>query len=125
MKNDNPWLRYAKDDIDTLNILIGTELYRVICFHAQQLAEKSLKAYLFAQGIEIPKTHDVAYLFAKSQLNIKINRHELDLLSSVYIDTRYPPDFGLLPAGEPREKEAELAVKAAQYLHNQIIKILK
>ncbi|RLF37590.1 MAG: hypothetical protein DRN21_06230 [Thermoplasmata archaeon] len=45
---------------------------------------------------------------------------EILFLSSVYIDTRYPPDVGLLPKGEPTETDAELAVKAVRKLKKWI-----
>lgn len=34
-------------------------------FHAQQVAEKSLKAWLSGIGIEYPKTHDLGLLLAR------------------------------------------------------------
>jgi len=37
-------------------------VYEAICFHAQQCAEKYLKALLEEQGVEVPKTHDLVVL---------------------------------------------------------------
>lgn len=34
----------------------------IVCFHAQQCAEKSLKAVLLDQGGEAPRTHDLERL---------------------------------------------------------------
>jgi HEPN domain-containing protein len=34
----------------------------IICFHAQQAAEKYVKAYLTIHGVEFPKTHDIGLL---------------------------------------------------------------
>lgn len=38
--------------------------YDLICFHAQQCAEKCLKALLVGQGNEFPKTHDLTEIAA-------------------------------------------------------------
>lgn len=37
-------------------------LWEDLCFHAQQAAEKALKAVLVARAIEFPKSHDVRLL---------------------------------------------------------------
>jgi len=44
MSKTNPWLIFAKDDLGTLDALEQKPIPRVTCFHAQQLAEKTLKA---------------------------------------------------------------------------------
>jgi len=36
-----------------------------ICFHAQQCAEKYLKAYLIFNGKEVRRTHDIAELISQ------------------------------------------------------------
>jgi len=36
--------------------------YRLIAYHAQQCAEKYLKAYLVFQGVDFPFTHNIARL---------------------------------------------------------------
>ncbi len=35
-----------------------------LCFHAQQAAEKAIKALLVAQGIEFPYVHDLVFLLS-------------------------------------------------------------
>jgi HEPN domain-containing protein len=35
-----------------------------VCFHAQQCAEKYLKALLVLRGLEFPRTHDLSQLIA-------------------------------------------------------------
>ncbi|MBW1960508.1 MAG: HEPN domain-containing protein [Deltaproteobacteria bacterium] len=35
-----------------------------VCFHAQQCAEKYLKAFLTFKNIDFPKTHDIGELLA-------------------------------------------------------------
>jgi len=60
------WLAYADEDLRLarhgLTMTIATPPYRLIAHHAQQCAEKCLKAYLVLQGVDFPYTHNVAYL---------------------------------------------------------------
>lgn len=117
---------YAKEDFETIKSLQNTNLRRSICFHAQQTAEKSLKAYLFALEKPIPRIHDISRLFLETKLEIPKNLHQSDLefLSSIYIETRYPHDIGLLPDGEPNATDVNRAIKAAETIFNLVNRYL-
>jgi HEPN domain-containing protein len=57
------WLRYAKADLALAQVpLPAGGLYALLCFHAQQAAEKSLKAVLMQHGIAPPRTHNLETL---------------------------------------------------------------
>lgn len=58
------WLEYADIDLRAGEKLAGdAEVALVVCFHAQQAAEKALKAYLCHIGVaQVPKTHDLEHL---------------------------------------------------------------
>ena len=57
------WLRYAKADLALARVpLPQGGLYELLCFHAQQAAEKSVKAVLLHYGIEPPRTHNLERL---------------------------------------------------------------
>jgi HEPN domain-containing protein len=58
------WLQFAADDLDTARVLLGAMPSRVrqSLFHAQQAAEKSLKAFLIWHERQFPLTHDLAVL---------------------------------------------------------------
>jgi HEPN domain-containing protein len=58
------WLQFAADDLDTARVLLGAMPSRVrqSLFHAQQAAEKSLKAFLIWHERSFPLTHDLAVL---------------------------------------------------------------
>ena len=57
------WLRYAKADLALARVpLPAGVLYELLCFHAQQAAEKSLKAVLIHHSIAPPRTHNLARL---------------------------------------------------------------
>jgi HEPN domain-containing protein len=59
------FLRKGGEDLDAAQILTGAHRAAdtVVGFHAQQAVEKFTKAVLAAHGIEIPKTHDLRFLF--------------------------------------------------------------
>jgi HEPN domain-containing protein len=60
----NDWLRFARDDFETAEYLLGMNPRKVeiICYHCQQCAEKCLKAILAQFDDEIPRTHDLRSL---------------------------------------------------------------
>jgi HEPN domain-containing protein len=118
MNRTNPWLIFARDDLDTLDALDQVPIPRVTCFHAQQLAEKTLKAQLFDGAIHVPRTHDLIVLARVLKLDLPVAEDDLQFLSSVYIETRYPPDLGLLPGGEPTGEDSARAARIARALYH-------
>jgi HEPN domain-containing protein len=77
-------------------------------FHAQQCVEKCLKALLEEFGVEIRRTHNLLVLKAALVPNhpIDLDEDALSLLNKLYIDSRYPGAFGLLPTGAPTLEDA-------------------
>ena len=62
------WIEKAENDLKTaiLTLRAGEECPAdTVGFHAQQCAEKYLKALLTARGIDFPKTHDLGELVAR------------------------------------------------------------
>ncbi len=82
-----------------------------MCFHAQQSAEKSLKAVLIGYKIDFEFTHNIKNLI--SSLPVEIEKpgffKELAILTDYAVSTRYPGDYEaiLLP-------EYEKAISLAQ-----------
>ncbi|MBI2442228.1 MAG: HEPN domain-containing protein [Lentisphaerae bacterium] len=57
------WLRHAKADLALAAVPLPEEgLYSTLCFHAQQAAEKSIKAVLVFRRVEFPKVHSLTRL---------------------------------------------------------------
>ena len=117
----NNWFIFAAEDYKALTALWKDKqgLYKTICFHSQQYVEKILKGILENNNNNPPRIHDISKLYkecSKYILNIPLLKEEQIFLSSVYIDSRYPPDAGLLPKGEPTREDAELAVAIADKL---------
>jgi HEPN domain-containing protein len=54
------WMKASEDDLILIGEIIHNEiLTHLIAFHSQQAVEKSLKALLVFQNIDIPKTHSL------------------------------------------------------------------
>ncbi len=80
------------------------------CFHAQQCAEKYLKAILVSHGNSFPKVHDLlalSTLCEEAGVLTGFDPGQLDLLSAYAVRIRYPGD-------DPSPDEAQQAVKIAK-----------
>ena len=104
------WLKYALDDLHSAEALIKEKIYNTVCFHSQQAVEKLLKALIASYGRPIPRTHNLSRLnkICEDLYNDKLGIDDewLIFLNDIYIDSRYPADFGILPDGQPDENDA-------------------
>jgi HEPN domain-containing protein len=90
------WVEKAEGDFT----IAGRELrarkapiYDAVCFHAQQCAEKYIKAILQEHDQRIPKTHHFAELLPlilKLDPAFELLRANLDILEDYGVDFRYP-----------------------------------
>ncbi len=64
---DDPreWLNRACSDLNLARSRIPDVLLDDLCFHAQQAAEKAIKAVLIQRNVEFPYVHDLAQLLAE------------------------------------------------------------
>ena len=91
------WLRYGDEDLLLARhglALKSSAPYRLIGYHAQQCAEKHLKAYLVFRSIDFPFTHNLGYLIELSQQDRIWPDSLLDAesLTPYAITTRYPTE---------------------------------
>lgn len=89
---------------------LGEDYTDVACFHAQQAAEKTLKAFLVWLEIEFPKTHvlqDLLDLIAQKDSSLENWRGALERMTPFAVETRYP-EFSL-----PSLEETSQAVETA------------
>jgi HEPN domain-containing protein len=119
------WLNRAGDDLTAAQLLlIQSELTNMVAFHAQQAAEKALKAVLEESDIAAVKTHSLTRLYKliESQTSIlaDIDQDMLDRLEAVYIESRYPGEMGLLPYGKPTQAEASDFYNFAHQLYERV-----
>ncbi len=90
-------------------------------FHAQQCAEKYLKALLVARGAPFPKTHDLAALSDlcfKVGVIIPVEQDALQRLAAYAIQVRYPGD-------DPTPDEARAALQTARAVRRFARQLLK
>ncbi len=106
------WLRYAESDLEIARITQSSRiLLEGLCFHAQQAAEKALKAVLISQAIPFPRTHNITILIDLLPQNISLPSEveAAALLTDYAVLTRYPGNL------EPiTEEEYHEAVRLAE-----------
>lgn len=119
---DDPRTWLAKADNDLLNIRNNLSAERVpwdtVCFHAQQAAEKTLKAFLVSRGQPASRTHDLVALLAESVAgggHLEALESDCRLLAPYAVLLRYPG-----APGEPTEQEARQAAAAARRIYEQV-----
>ena len=91
------WLEYAVGDLEAARAQPGRHaLPWHVANHAQQAAEKALKAALVLGGTDPPKTHDLNALRKLTPPGWLAGRRKQDLtrLTSYAVDSRYPDDIG-------------------------------
>jgi len=101
------WLVRANEDLVACRILMGQEslVRSAVGFHAQQAAEKFLKALLTWHQVEFPKTHDVTALLdlvTGFDADLATSLADLDELTHYAVATRYPGDRADLTPEETR-----------------------
>jgi len=122
------WLKYAQDDLNSASVLLREGIYNMVCFHSQQAVEKVLKSIIAHYRMEIPRTHNLIRLQGicenLSGEKLEIDDGKLMFLNDVYIDSRYPADFGLLPGGQSTETDARKAYVSADTIFKYLRSLL-
>lgn len=118
------WLLAAQDDLNLIQAISHRlDLSNLAAFHAQQAVEKSLKSLLEYNAIAIPRKHNLLTLKCIAMPFLKDNFLDDDIfaiLNSVYIDSRYPSDLGLLPNGKPSLEDIEELYTFAMTLYTRV-----
>ena len=123
------WLQYAYDDLRSAKVLLAEGVYNIACFHAQQTVEKLFKSFIAAYDQPIPRTHNLIRLQKICEDlfgdKLEFDNEKLILLNDIYIDSRYPADFGVLPSGQPDEKEANMAYSHAKEIDTVLRRLVE
>jgi HEPN domain-containing protein len=109
------WLRRARSDLALAGIALPRDvLYNELCFHAQQAAEKSIKAVLVHCGIEFRKVHNIDYLMTllPPEVSVPPAAEEIVSLTSYAVMFRYPGDYE-----DVTEEEYQWAIQAARAVY--------
>ena len=91
------WVGKAEEDYRGMLQLRNAPqpVHELVCFLAQQLSGKNLKAILEESGVNVPRTHDLDRLLSLLQSSfpsLGSMRRGLQFLSRYAVDTRYPGD---------------------------------
>lgn len=92
---DSPWewLNRARSDLELARSLKPDVYLEDLCFHAQQAAEKAVKALLIHYGKPFPYVHDLATLLTLlEQIGVPVPAfiREAERLTRFAVLTRYP-----------------------------------
>ena len=116
------WVDRAEEDLAMARSTLRRKrpLTASACFHAQQCAEKYLKAVLVAQAYPFPRTHDLLALHtlcvqAGVISGLPIDR--LESLSAYAVQVRYPGD-------DPTPDEAKEPLDATKVVRRFVRKFL-
>ncbi len=120
------WIQKGDSDAHTARtMLAGPGPYDTTCFHAQQAAEKYLKAIVAFAGVSIPRTHDLEVVHSeclKVEPRLVFDRARLSILTPYAVQLRYNAGFwpdvqtareALLIAEEVRRSAAAVLPPAA------------
>jgi len=113
------WVQKAEDDYIVAQKMFRARkhpVYDAVCFHAQQCAEKYLKAFLQENERDVPKTHkllDLLKICKEVDSSLEILLPDLREIERFSVNVRYP--------GMSADKdEAKIAFNAAQVVRSLI-----
>ncbi len=91
------WLEKAAHDfLNIENNLVAADIpWDTVCYHAQQAAEKTLKAFLVARGANLSRGHDLVVLLAacaRLEPNLADLEEDCARLNAYSVGVRYPDD---------------------------------
>lgn len=126
MKNHEDLARawWRKGDSDLINARMCLEAKRALdtaCFHAQQAAEKYLKAYMSFNGIEFPFIHNLEKLVeicAAHDPEFSAIKDSAQSLTPFAVEARYDQDFW------PDTTTVQEAILGAERIRQLIVKRL-
>jgi HEPN domain-containing protein len=112
-KDPQSWMQNARADIAIAGIQLPPGgMYEQLCFHAQQAAEKSIKAVLLDLGVVFPFTHNLQMLLDLLPANIFVPNEVKNVieLNAYAVLARYPGE--LEPVSESDYKHAYAIAEA-------------
>jgi len=119
------WLAKAEQDLRAGRVILQADLedFETVGFHAQQAAEKFLKALLVRHQIEVPKTHNIPHLrglVAPVDSALADRSAPVDALTPFGVEYRYPGD---LP---PVSREQGMsAIRLAEHVRDGVLAHLR
>ena len=117
------WMRRARSDLTVARMTEDERIApEILAFHAQQAAEKALKALLVQRQVEFPPVHVIGLLLNLCQAAGYEGTEALAdavTLTRYAVATRYPGEEEPVSRQEAREA-AELATRVLAWVETQI-----
>ena len=93
----NKWMTYGDEDLRLAELAVNLSSgcpYRLIAYHAQQCAEKYIKAFLVFKEIDFPYTHNISVLLelCPDQETWVRDIQDAEDLTIYAVSTRYPDE---------------------------------
>ena len=118
------WIDEAAAELKATEYLQRGSFFNLACFHAQQAAEKAVKGFLRARGVEDPWGHSVGNLLADAgtyDATISPLQPLGASLDKFYIPTRYPNGLpGGIPSNAYTDREARDAFDMAKQVVDEM-----
>jgi HEPN domain-containing protein len=116
INNPQAWVEKAEEDFALAQSALRrkTPLITGVCFHAQQCAEKYMKALLVSKKASFPKTHDLlmlSTLCSNAGILLEIDARLLSILTDYAVRTRYPGE-------EPSLSDAKEAIRITKLIRS-------
>lgn len=115
------WLNRARSDLLLAKSKEEGIYLEDLCFHAQQAAEKAIKALLIRHDVEFPYVHDIAELLTlleKAGHRIPESIRRVETLTRFAVFTRYPGIAAPI-IHEEYEEALKLAEEVVQWVQEQ------
>jgi len=118
------WLIKAFEDYLAMKSLLSSSLIKyttsIICFHAQQMVEKLLKAFLTYHNVQFPRTHILEILKEKClEIDEEFQKMNFKNLSMYAVEIRYPDEFNM-PSIEETNECVEIALQVKDFILNKL-----
>ena len=112
------WLSSAEEDLLVTETLLkySPTLVSAIAFHAEQAAEKTIKAYLIKSDIKLIKTHDFDKLLSLIEDRDEFSAKLYDLVQvfdKFNVEVRYPDNESI-----PTKEELLEMIECAKEIHD-------
>jgi HEPN domain-containing protein len=123
VKKARKWVYYAEEDLRLAKhgLKISSSCpYRLIAYHAQQCAEKYLKAYLVFKEVDFPYTHNIRSLVQLCQGDWNEEISDADELTPYAVTTRYPGVDDRVT-----RKDAAYAIELAMNVRKVVRRVLR
>ena len=114
-------LRKANSDRMAMESSLSSQVFDAACFHAQQMTEKCLKAYLAYRGIAFPYTHNLAKLIEiATQIDPSFSSmtSKVALLTPYAVELRYDDSFW--PSRQVAEEAKALSLEVLNFVLDRL-----